>query len=198
MNTQDTIGHNDESTGEREDTKMDDVSITDAVAGIIDTAAKLVRVTYPLAQSLTALGNEISSVLGILLALKPSVSAHIDLPGLIASVSTPSSSLTSSSSFPSTSSKSDKDDEILSSGHALSRQILEEIDACKSALIAADQILSFSESTSQPESNPTTLLQQPLNPSDIQSLAAKIKKHRSTLGDLCGQAWRIDDLYNSS
>lgn len=66
MNTQGKIGHNDESTKEREATKMDDVSVTDAVAGTVDTV-KLVRVTYSFAQSFVALGNEISSVLGILL-----------------------------------------------------------------------------------------------------------------------------------
>ena len=200
---QNTVGHSDDAVAVRhppplfgeEDTQMDVISATASIAGILAIATKLVKVTYSLAQTgrqfrqdLTALGNEVSSLLGVLHTLKSSVLAHVDVSSPITSASISSSSSTSSSSFRSTPSESDKDYEVLSLGRTqtqLNRQILQEIDACQSTLIKADQLLSqFGPKPGQAVFNATKQLQWSLKKPDIQLLISKVEKHKTTLAVL--------------
>jgi len=169
---------------------MDPISAIASVAGLLAVAVNLVKGTYFAAQSakkyckeLTLLGDEIATLMGLLFALKQSLSRPITE---LSDVGTPSVSGESpGTNTPSSrSSSSESGFEFINLGKAqgyLAEQMLKEIVVCQSTLEEVELLLSKAAPIRHNAlTTVTKQLSWSLKKMDICALTGKLERHKLT------------------
>lgn len=170
--------------------EMDPISAAASIAGLLTIAVQLVKGAYTVAQSakdynkdLTTMGDEIATLMGLLVALKgsfvsPYGGSNGESPELSPTPSTPSSS-SQRSSF------SNSSYEIVSFGRTqtyLSDQLCNELVACQSTMDDVAKLLSHAGPSSRRSSftNVTKQMSWFLKKSDIAALTERLDRHKIT------------------